>query len=208
MSGSFEEFFDRHDERRLLPAHQLLDYVDDQTIEWIIRPYGARVRAIGTERDFFDCIGLGDFPQDVATIRSNESIGPLAVEAARRSLKELEAEGIRLSRYQRGLCSRELKAAVQAAAIEEPTYCGLTTRLVRTIEGAVKQRNEEFAARVWGRTWADVFGEDVGLWTMLQTISAMSGQARPNRRHWMRLWRYCVPGSGRSRAARGRGGPL
>jgi hypothetical protein len=161
MDDRFSTFVERNTARGS-PTDRLLKLSSDQTIEWIIRPYDAHVRAEGIERDFLDCIGLGDFRQSASAVRSNESIGPVAVEAARRSMKELKAEDVQLTRHQRGLCSRELIAAVTAAAIKEPAYCGLTTQLVRTIETAQQARNDEFAQQVWGRSWTEVFGADIG----------------------------------------------
>jgi hypothetical protein len=40
-------------------------------------------------------------------------------------------------------------------------YCGLTTALVRHVEEEVRSDNDEFAQRVWNKSWADVFDVDV-----------------------------------------------
>src|SRR6476619_40876 len=40
-------------------------------------------------------------------------------------------------------------------------YCGLTTALARHVEEEVRSDNDEFAQRVWNKSWADVFDADV-----------------------------------------------
>ena len=40
-------------------------------------------------------------------------------------------------------------------------YCGLTTALARHAEEEVRSDNDEFAQRVWKKSWADVFDADV-----------------------------------------------
>src|SRR5262249_49492839 len=40
-------------------------------------------------------------------------------------------------------------------------YCGLTTAMARDVEEELRSDNDMFAQRVWGKSWADVFGTDV-----------------------------------------------
>ena len=166
LNCPFSEFVDRNIERRAqygFGPHHLLNLLGDETIEWIVRPYNADVRALGTERDFLNCAGLGDFLGTKPAIRANEAVGPVAIEAARRSLQELVSSGMELTKLRRGLCGRALSAVLQETAIREPAYCGLTSEVARKIETALQPKNDEFAQRCWGTTWAEAFNGDVGL---------------------------------------------
>jgi hypothetical protein len=58
-------------------------------------------------------------------------------------------------------CTKELAIYLRQNNYADSGYCGLTTALARQVEEEVRSDNDEFAQRVWNKSWADVFDVDV-----------------------------------------------
>jgi hypothetical protein len=93
-----------------------------------------------------------------ASQRINQSVGPLTVEVARTVQRELP----QLTAPESNECWRILKAILHRTGFADAGYCGLTTQTAREIEMTFADHNNAFAARVWGRQWAEVFGSEIG----------------------------------------------
>jgi hypothetical protein len=55
----------------------------------------------------------------------------------------------------------ELAEYARQSRVGDVGYCGLTTAMARHIEEELRDDNDAFAQRVWGKSWAEVFSTDV-----------------------------------------------
>jgi hypothetical protein len=192
MTTPFDRYIGNTLENRSNPLTKILDALDKDKIERIIRPYNERVRHLGIVKDFFESIGLSDFEAGKQVARTNESIGPVAVEVARRSMMHIPGGVTGLTQLQTVQCARALRDALDKAELTEPSYCGLTTGLAKRIEQAFQAENDVFAQRAWGKSWNEVFAEDVGrdyapndlaqvtpMLQQLDTLAELLGAVRP-----------------------------
>ena len=140
---------------------KVFDTLSSAGVETIFRPYNQQARRSGIARDFLDAIGLAAFGvQDSVVV--NQSIGPVGMEAARRSMQEIDGGLTVLIPAQRTRCKAALFTVLKEAELVEQPYCGLTTQMARKVENAYKPDCDEFARRAWGCSWADMFSDDVG----------------------------------------------
>lgn len=143
------------------PKMAMVDALEERKIDYHIRPYNARIRQTGIVRNFLDCIGLSDFPL-ASEQRMNEAFGPVAVQAALRTMHDLPAGGAGLSTQQAKHCEKILRRAINNVGLIEPVYSGLTTELAGFIEQKFQADNDAFAKRIWNSTWNEAFPDDVG----------------------------------------------
>jgi hypothetical protein len=130
-------------------------------VELRAQAFNSKVRSEGVSASFFRHIGVerpGHFPE----VRSNESVGPFAVEAARRAMNQIPGGASGLTFMQSTRCKLALAKRIDLLPISEPSYCGLDTAEAAALELAFLSRNDEFASSMWGTSWSDVFEGDVG----------------------------------------------
>ncbi len=130
-------------------------------IQTIFRPYNAKVRSAGAGREFLRVIG---FPEDEFEClgperRVNESVGPIAIAAAREVRGRIEQTGRQPTNWQRNALKAELLRLIEQGAPEPPFY-GVDADLLREIERRVAEDREKFAKVAWGKSWEAVFGSD------------------------------------------------
>lgn len=130
-------------------------------VRTIFRPYNQTTRRTGIARDFLDTIGLAAFHVEEPVV-VNQSIGPVAVEAARRSMREISGGLGSLSPGDWTMYRQAFSSVLKKAELVERSYCGLTTRVAREIERASAADCEAFARQAWGCSWADMFSDDMG----------------------------------------------
>jgi hypothetical protein len=138
---------------------QLLAVGRPPRVATVFRPYNEEVRRGGVVRDFLSTIGLS--AADQAALgeekRVNESIGPIALAAARDALTRIRRNGRNLTEQQRLALRRKLLELVEAAEPESSFY-GIDDALRRAIEERVVENRENFAQAAWGVSWDAVFG--------------------------------------------------
>ena len=139
-----------------------LEIAERHGLELRARPFSEQVRKEGVIADYLKTVGCPCGESLVMPARLNESAGPFTVEAALR-LQHWAAERFGpFTMQQADLSKRMLREAVEAAAIEEPRYCGLDDPQARDIELAFKENNDRFAQAMWRSDWQSVFGGDIG----------------------------------------------
>ena len=124
----------------------------------ILLPYDRNVAENGAAASFLAAIGVSEHdPAEFAPEgRANESVGPIAVAAARDTLARLRRRGMEPSRQQRQHLARALRDMI-AAEPAERAYQGVDERLAASIEAEVAEARQQFAASVWGKSWTEVF---------------------------------------------------
>lgn len=160
LNLSFEEFVRRSIARKSRSFLSIVGSLDSTKIDRTIRPYTDRVRKRGIVGDFLECIDLGGFSTGHEPMRTNQSVGPVAVQAARTSADAIPGGVRTLGQLQAAKCSQALRAALKDRRLVEPAYCGLTASLAERIRRTYEADNEAFAHQVWARSWHDVFAED------------------------------------------------
>jgi hypothetical protein len=130
-------------------------------IQTIFRPYNAEVRRAGAAREFLRVIG---FPEDALENlgperRVNESVGPIAVAAAREIRRRIQQTGRQPTNRQRRALTTELFRLIEQEA-PEPPFCGMDADLLQEIDRRVAEDREKFAQMAWGKSWQAVFGSD------------------------------------------------
>jgi hypothetical protein len=132
-------------------------------IQTIFPPYNAEVRRAGAAREFLRVIGLSeDALQYVGRERRvNESVGPIAVAAAREIRRRIQQSGRQPTDLQRLALKAELFRLTQEEEREEPFY-GVDAELFQEIEGRVAKDREKFAQSAWGKSWQAVFASNGG----------------------------------------------
>jgi hypothetical protein len=141
-------------------AH-LLKLAQLPEVQTLFRPYNAEVRRTGAAREFLRVIGL---PEEALEClgpepRVNESVGPIAVAAAREIRRRLEQAGLQPTDQQRHALKAELFRLTQQEE-PEPAFYGIDADLRREIERRVGEHREKFAQAAWGKSWQDVFTSD------------------------------------------------
>ena len=144
--------------RRYLHLYKLTQLREIQTI---FCPYNAEVRRAGAGREFLRMIG---FPADALEClgperRVNESVGPIAVAAAREIRRRIQEAGRQPTDRQRRALKAELFRLIEQEAPEPPFY-GVDADLFQEIDRRVAEDREKFAQIAWGKSWQDVFGSD------------------------------------------------
>jgi hypothetical protein len=81
---------------------------------------------------------------------------------ARGVLRVIVGAGKPLKWLQPVRCKKKLAAYLEERGLADAGDCGLTTAMAWQIEAALRQDNDAFAQRVWGRPWAEIFAADIG----------------------------------------------
>jgi hypothetical protein len=130
-------------------------------IQTIFRAYNAEVRRAGAAREFLRVIGLPDDALECLgpERRVNESVGPIAVAAAREIRRRIQQAGRQPTDHQRKALKAELFRLIEQEAPEPPFY-GVGADLLQEIDCRVSEDREKFAQAAWGKSWQTVFGSD------------------------------------------------
>jgi hypothetical protein len=130
-------------------------------VQTIFRPYNAEVRRAGAAKEFLRVIGLPETALDCLgpERRVNESVGPIAVAAAREIRRRIQQTGRELTDRQRKALKAELFRLIEQEAPEPPFY-GVDADLLQEIDRRVAEDREKFAQAAWGKSWQAVFGLD------------------------------------------------
>ncbi len=137
----------------------LLKLAQLSEIQTIFRPYNAEIRRAGATSEFLRVIGL---PEDALARlgperRVNESVGPIALAAAREIRRRIEQTGRQPTDRQREALKTELLRLIEQEAPEPPFY-GVDANLLREIDCRVAEDREKFAQAAWGKSWEAMFG--------------------------------------------------
>jgi hypothetical protein len=128
-------------------------------IQTIFRPYNAEVRRAGAGGEFLRVIGLSE--DAVKCLgperRVNESVGPIAVAAAREIRRRIQQTARQPTHRQRKALKTELFRLIEQEAPEPPFY-GVDADLLQEIDRRVAEDREKFAQAAWGKSWQAVFG--------------------------------------------------
>jgi hypothetical protein len=153
---TFPEFVVRR--RRYVHLLKLMGLPGIQTI---FRPYNAEVRRLGAGREFLRVIGLSEDALQCLgrESRVNQSVGPIAVAAAREIRRRIQQSGRQPTDRQRRALKAELFRLAQEEDPEEAFY-GVDAELLQEIERRVGANREKFAQAAWGKSWQAVFPSD------------------------------------------------
>lgn len=121
----------------------------------ILRPFNRTVREEGVIRDFLRAIGVD--VEVVEDVRSNISLGPIAVAAALDVRREAAALGAFNAR-QRSRCRRALINAVEHSPPEPRSFCGFDEADAVRLRETFAEDNDALARGVWGKSWEEAFG--------------------------------------------------
>lgn len=160
LNLSFEKFIHRNIWRKPRSFLRILNLLNSLKIERTIRPYTDSVRKEGIVLDFLKCIELGGLATDQRVVRTNESVGPVAVQAARLSADAIPGGVRTLGQLQAAKCTQALRVALKKRRLVEHAYCGLTNDMAEQIRRSYEADNEVFARQVWGHSWHEVFADD------------------------------------------------
>ena len=127
-------------------------------VELIAKPFNTETLRRGVIPEFLHGIGIISSQFRDRAVRRNEAAGPFTVSVAREVLRSIGKE---MTWLQANRCTKELAMYLCQNNYADSGYCGLTTALVRHVEEEVRSDNDEFAQRVWNKSWADVFDVDV-----------------------------------------------
>jgi hypothetical protein len=108
--------------------------------------------------EFLQSIGISSSQFRDRAVRRNEAVGPFTVSVAREVLRSI---GKKMTWLQAKKCKVELAEYLRQSKCTDSGYCGLSTILARHVEEKLRSDNDVFAQRLWGKSWADVFGADV-----------------------------------------------
>jgi hypothetical protein len=126
--------------------------------ELIAKPFNTETLRRGVIPEFLHGIGIISSQFRDRAVRRNEAVGPFTVSVAREVLRSIGKE---MTWLQANRCTKELSVYRRQNNYADSGYCGLTTALARDVEEEVRSDNDEFAQRVWDKSWADVFDVDV-----------------------------------------------
>ena len=124
----------------------------------IARPFSKETLRRGVIPEFLRSIGITSSHFRDRAVRRNEAVGPFTVSVAREVLRSI---GKKMTWLQAKKCKVEFAMYLRQNKCTDGGYCGLNTALARHVEEELRSDNDVFAHRVWGKSWADVFGADV-----------------------------------------------
>ena len=121
-------------------------------------PYDRNVAENGSVRSFLAAIRLPEdgFADIGPERRANESVGPIAVAAARDTLARLRQRGWEPSGRERHALSKALNDLIGREP-PETAFQGLDEPLAALIESEVTDERERFSLAVWGKSWTEIF---------------------------------------------------
>jgi hypothetical protein len=131
-------------------------------VKFIARPFTEETIARGVIPEFLRAIGIDTLPFPETKVRRNQRAGPFSISVARDVLRSMDNLGRELTWLQASRCEKKATAYLDERGLADSGYCGLTTALARCIETQCRADNDSFAQQLWGRSWEEVFGVDVG----------------------------------------------
>ena len=126
--------------------------------ELIAQPFSKETLCRGVIPGFLRSIGISSAQFRDRAVRRNEAVGPFTVSVAREVLRSI---GTQMTWLQARKCKVELARYLRQNNCTDSGYCGLSTPLARHVEEELRCDNDAFAQRVWQKSWADVFADDV-----------------------------------------------
>ena len=151
VQGAIQGFVFRHS--------PLLEVADAHHADLIARPFTRKTVVDGVVPEFLRAIGLDPSQLRDTNVRRNEAAGPFAVSVARDVLRVIIGTGKPLKWLQAVRCKNKLGAYLEERGLADAGYCGLNTAMAQQIEQELRQDNDAFAERVWGRPWAEIFAQ-------------------------------------------------
>ena len=142
-------------------AH-LIVLADAFKSELIAQPFTEETITRGVVPEFLRAIDIDPAQFQDMDVRRNPSAGPFTVSVARDVLRSLGSEARGLTWLQASRCGKKFAAYLEERDLADSGYCGLTTALARHIETEWRPDNDAFAQAAWGKSWAEVFPDDVG----------------------------------------------
>jgi hypothetical protein len=123
----------------------------------IVRPFNGFMRREGVVRSFLSTVGLSE--EEISSIgterRVNESLGPIALEAARSTLQRIRAGGREPTLRQRSALRHALLDL--CLGNPEPSFYGAEPAIAELVERTVSDDRTAFAQNVWGVSWKEMF---------------------------------------------------
>lgn len=160
-SGEFSDFAGRaRSQRNKFTYSHWLTFAERHGVSLLARPFSEPVRRTGVTRDFLATIGLSSAEGFDSEIERNVSVGPFAVEVARRLVRRIGGPD-RLTRLQADQCRSIFQRELKSRRVDDDVYCGLTTSLAADVETQFAEDNARFSHAAWGKPWDEVFASDV-----------------------------------------------
>jgi len=145
--------------RRVVYTHWI-EIAQSLGVELIARPFSAEVRKVGLIDDFLRAVGVSSPETFDRPAQLNQSVSPFHIAVARALYRRtMGSRKPTLSQQQE--CIRALRKTMEAHALQEASYMGLTTELAGRIQEACRDDDDRFAEFAWGRSWAEVFSSDI-----------------------------------------------
>jgi len=143
-------------ERFLLPA------VRFDGIDTVYRPFNRETLTRGIVEDFLSTFGISSESMAEFNIPSarNVSPGPKTVAALLRIGRKIAKQGIVANLPHRIKASGLILEMSDLLGWNLTKYAGITVNQAQLIQDRFAPGNDAFAAIVWNRSWADVFGEE------------------------------------------------
>jgi len=135
-----------------------IELAETHGAELIVRPFSKETFRRGVIPEFLQSIGITSSQFRDRAVRRNEAVGPFTVSVAREVLRSIRKE---MTWLQAKKCKVGLAEYLRQSKYTDSGYCGLSTAFARRVEEELRSDNDVFAQRVWGKSWADVFGADV-----------------------------------------------
>jgi hypothetical protein len=135
-----------------------IELAETHNAELIARPFSKELLHRGVIPEFLRCIGVTSAQFRDRAVRRNEAVGPFTVSVAREVLRSI---GKPLTWLQARRCKVALIKYCDRNRIVDTRYCGLTRAMAKEVENRLRSDNDAFAQRVWKKSWADVFADDV-----------------------------------------------
>jgi hypothetical protein len=155
---NFREYVTQYSERT---SSRLLSYLAISKLPGLktkFVPYDDTVRRTGVVRHFLTAVGLSE--GEISTLkpeqRINESLGPIAVAAARDTLARMRSAVGEPTDLQRRALRFALFDLIEKEKPEAP-FQGIDDPLHEEIEARCGDGRETFARAAWGRNWDEVF---------------------------------------------------
>jgi hypothetical protein len=145
-----------------VPYMKFLEMAVPSKVDLAFRPFDRSVQQRGVVRDFLLAVGLSE--QQAAMVgqeqRLNDSLGPVALEAARATLARIKRNGLDPTLRQRRALRDALFRLVEQDR-PEPTFYGMDESLSELVDRTLGEDREAFSRAVWGKSWGEVFAPQV-----------------------------------------------
>jgi hypothetical protein len=140
----------------------LIALADAFSATLIAQPFTEETISRGVVPEFLRAIGIDPLQFQDTNVRRNQGVGPFTISVARDVLRSMGSSGRELKWLQAARCGKRLTAYLDERGLADSGYCGLTTALAQHIETECRPDNDAFAQQIWDRSWAEIFGADVG----------------------------------------------